>query len=420
MLPTQVLKRSHQSHSYQEESNEVDDLLVAASFAQIPFNQATIQNAEQKMDGPQIRIPVSLPIDVSSDSDESCASDEENKHILGEEEYISNLDKVRIGNTEKGDSDSDSGDESEVDLREALNKMTEGDDDVDEGNFFKVGENPKTEHEIDAYTAPLEELQSKFQINLTVEEEEHRRLENGYDYTSSLKLCPAGYIACHMVEDRTIVVESTLSNPLAEGSLLVLRVPNEEDSRLIPLGKIFEIFGPVSRPFYTIRLPSSPSLRVGKAKTIPNGSKAQIDIVGTDENEISLSDSEDVVDSPDVKAKSEETMEVPETSTPPSLEKPDDWSPSGRFTTIVASVPRQLVFYIDNEATLLDTFSIMKNSGKGCDASNFYDEEVLNANDLYFSDDEEERQFKLSKKKGRIRSIDNRSSNPRIPGFHSA
>jgi hypothetical protein len=59
---------------------------------------------------------------------------------------------------------------------------------------------------------------------------------------------------------------------------------------------------------------------------------------------------------------------------------------------------RQTVYYIEDEAKLLDTFAIMRNSGKGCDASNLYDEEVLNVNDLYFSDDEEERQFKSNKK----------------------
>jgi rRNA processing protein Gar1 len=417
MLPSQVPKRSLESHSSQEEHNEVDDLLVAASFAQIPFNQPNLQ-ADDIGESNQIRIPVPLPIDVSSDSDESYISHERNVSDMGKKESVSDMEEGKIGeNLGKEVSESDSGDESDIDLREVLNKMTEVDDDVDEDNFFKVGEKPKTEHEIDAYTAPLEELQSKFQIKLTVEEEEYRRFTNEYESKSSLKLCPAGYIVCHMVEDRTIVVESTLNNPLSEGSLLVLRLSDQEKLKSIPLGKIFEIFGPVSRPFYTIRLPPPPSLRVGKTHIISNHVKAKLPSVGIDENEISLSDSDDVVNIPDVEVKDEKIKDVSESADPISLDITDDWSPSGRFTAIVASIPRQVVFYIENEATLLDTFSIMRNSGKGCDASNFFDEEVLNANELYFSDDEEERQFKLKKKKER--RVENRSSNTRIPGFHS-
>jgi rRNA processing protein Gar1 len=34
----------------------------------------------------------------------------------------------------------------------------------------------------------------------------------------------------------------------------VIRVDEDEKLRLLPLGKVFEIFGPISRPLYTIAL----------------------------------------------------------------------------------------------------------------------------------------------------------------------
>ena len=49
--------------------------------------------------------------------------------------------------------------------------------------------------------------------------------------------------------------------------------------------------------------------------------------------------------------------------------------------------------FVKDVSTLIDTHTIMKHSGWGCDASNVYDEE-LDAKDVKFSDDEQERLFK--------------------------
>jgi len=85
----------------------------------------------------------------------------------------------------------------------------------------------------------------------------------------------------------------------------------------------------------------------------------------------------------------------------------DPWSENGLLTKWIKENPRLEVYYTknQNQVKFLDTQSVVRNSRKGCDASNIYDEEVDAVKEMYFSDDEEERQFK-QKAKGK-RGIDN-------------
>jgi len=110
----------------------------------------------------------------------------------------------------------------------------------------------------------------------------------------------------------------------------------------------FEVFGPVSQPLYTVRLP------------------------------------------------------------PPDESTGNDcWSENGSHTNILALNKSADVHFIKKDAHLLDTKTIRMQSGKGCDASNVYDEEV-NIEEVEFSDDEEERRHKLLLKRSKKRS--NRTS----------
>lgn len=372
-------------------------MTVAASFAHVPvYQHKPHDNVASDREKPEC-----------SFKDSESGSDEGDNDVAEEDALEKVGDSGTNDKTETLEDDyDDEDDESDVDLTEALARMSDdvGDDDDDEPS--KKPRRPKTEHEIDPYSTPLEELQSNFQLNLTVEEEEHLRLADGNQHSKSLKLCPAGHISCHMVDDRTIVVESTQKRPLDEGSLLVIRVDEDKKLRLLPLGKVFEIFGPISRPLYTIRLPAPPSRSKEKRRN-PTAILGKLESKNDDENEISISD-----DEAGQEVQLDEAVDLPL--------PPDNWSAQGQFTTILAAAPRQTVYYIEDEAKLLDTFAIMRNSGKGCDASNLYDEEVLNANELYFSDDEEERQFKSNKKRvGKDRGYEKRQGQLDIPGFHA-
>jgi rRNA processing protein Gar1 len=191
-----------------------------------------------------------------------------------------------------------------------------------------------------------------------------------------------------MVTDRTIVVESVAtggSAPLDEGSLLVIRVQNEVDdkemSRLMPLGKVFEVFGPVSRPLYTVRLPPANDKRV---KKIEKETSAGVD---RDADEISLNDEE-----PEVQGESREGEPVAESTSmegePSALKtvssasntgkeeqdgsnkvdgtESDPWAQKGKYTNILESTKGMPVYYIPDIAKLLDTGAVIRNSGRGC------------------------------------------------------
>lgn len=392
------------------EPEQADDFAVAASFAHVPEYQFKPVEEDEKPEVKPRDKEDEKPEVKPRDKEEQKPEDEDSESDSDEEE---GKEPAADENFEGAEEKDDSDDESEVDLAEALARMN--DEDEDEAPSKKP-QAPKTEHEIDPYSTPMDELQSKFQLNLTVEEEEHLRLADGNPHSStSLQLCPAGHVSCHMVEDRTIVVECTQKSPLDEGSLLVIRVGEDEKLRLLPLGKVFEVFGPISRPLYTIRLPPPPS-RPKKKKAPPKATTEKKEANVEDENEISLNDAEGGEEESQPPAEEKEPEKEPDEAPLP----PDDWSAKGQFTGILAAAPRQTVYYIEAGAKLLDTFAIMRTSGKGCDASNLYDEEVLNSNDLYFSDDEEERQFKSKKKKGGKASYrEDRKGQPNIPGFHA-
>ena len=125
---------------------------------------------------------------------------------------------------------------------------------------------------------------------------------------------------------------------------------------------MFEVFGPVKQPLYTIRLLSPRDL----VRRMPP---------------------------PKATATSEDDGDAPteaEPLVPPEDEDADPWAEDGRHTKLLRGHPSIDVYFVRDEARLIDTSHVIQLSGKGCDASNLYDEE-LNANEIDYSDDEEER-----------------------------
>ena len=125
-----------------------------------------------------------------------------------------------------------------------------------------------TKHELDAYekwsSSEVLSVLSKL-INFQIGEQNEQVLQNIHpptlqqdqiNATNTTSLPLAGRLKFHLVSECTIVVESVLQMPpLDEGTLLVIQIPNI----IIPLRKIFEVFGPVARPLYTLRIPPPPS-----------------------------------------------------------------------------------------------------------------------------------------------------------------
>ena len=74
---------------------------------------------------------------------------------------------------------------------------------------------------------------------------------------------------------------------------------------------------------------------------------------------------------------------------PPIVEE-DPWSLNGKYTQLLKQQKHMPVYFVKDVSTLIDTHTVMKHSERACDDFNVYDEE-LDAKDVKFSDDEQER-----------------------------
>lgn len=445
----------------------------------------------------------STPTSTKMDEEDPSDGTDDNGGFKTTEDCVENDDE------DNNDDDSDDGDDdqSDVDLAVAARQIKQlekgDDDDADDDDYddddspiegFGVSAPPKTEHELDAYRMPIHELEEQLQIQLSVDQSctlfsapsstssatkgqlsSPPNKANGIKVVDPNQLSIAGTIKHFMVAERTVVVESAASNaasaseysgPLDEGSLLVFRKPISDSNiegvenqssmpsqqEFVLLGRIFEVFGPVSRPLYTIRLPQPPASPRQKQKATPKSrrqAKESIDVAlqspesqnepsrveqgienkAAPENSVAarenlersaegdgnveintnqlvaVSNGEDDDDSISPPMKDSKAIDaVSDDSTDKKEEEDkslvDPWAPEGELTKFLKANPNMSTFFISDEARLIDTRYVMRVSGKGCDASNLYDEEVTNSNEMYYSDDEKERDAKSKKKRG--------------------
>lgn len=328
-------KKRRQEYVEDETEETVDDLAYAATFAAMMGPSSTSNGVQQ---------------DNHEQGDDD--NDDSNEISVGDEEE-EDVDKV-VQNSPPQDKDEES--ESEEEDYGDVNDNNLDDDDDDESDDELRGTNqtsikqdktiaPKTENEVDAYRTPIQELEKHLEFRLTVEDDQDTTSESKKSRNlNSSNLILAGTVKHYMASDRTVVVESnppvggSSASPLDEGNLLVLRPEPKQNStgeipKLIPLGRIFEVFGPVSRPLYTIRLPVPPS-----------ESKEREDSV----------------------VETKETEEDPKSSEREAQVPPDHWGPNGKYSLILADTNMVSVYFVQDEAKLLDTKKIMRNSGKGC------------------------------------------------------
>mmetsp|Transcript_24278 Transcript_24278/g.53132 ORF Transcript_24278/g.53132 Transcript_24278/m.53132 type:complete len:691 (+) Transcript_24278:143-2215(+) len=513
------------NNSGHQQLEVVDDLAHAAQFAIVPPNNSaaattctsalaesvsTADPTKKQEDGNEIEV------NDDSDDDDSDASIADAAGIDGDKE-------------DKDDDSSDDDESDDEDLAEAMQRMEQATAREEEAGLTTLNA-PKTENEVDGYKVPIQELESQLQIRLTVDDEStstttatataaNKKKKNITENQLSL----AGRIKNYMAVDRTVVVASAAvspsssglqqaTGPLDEGSLLVIKKQHaantstddsapyadtsEAATTLIPLGRIFEVFGPVSQPLYTIRLPSPPWSSKDKQKLVPNqnkiskknsnkenckkqknqlteakkvnekGDDAAVD-GNQDDAKMSRNDKEiregevssDNKSPPEMSEKANEATAMEEESSSPSPSTEADtvgkeqnnafknedtrtqpqsilredkesstsdkegsdtkadttapgsndaapekvvvdmWAVDGEYAKFLCRNKNIEVYYIQDEAKLIDTGFVMRTSGKGCDASNIYDEEIMNTNEAYYSDDEKEREAK-NKKKG--------------------
>ena len=370
-------KRQWHNTEGEEQGESVDDLAHAATFAVVSSAMVaapTIPHVGKEDDDNEIEV---------TDEEESGSGEEDEHH------------KAPVGNHEKEEGenlndDDDDDDDSDVDLAEAVAKMQQ---ESEAESAAVTGGPPKTEHEVDAYKTPIQELEKHLQFQLSVRDDKDGapKLRN----LNSDNLSLAGKVKHFMAVDRTVVVESnppnngSFSSPLDEGSLLVVRktTANSTDvaSSLIPLGRIFEVFGPVTQPLYTIRLPTPTSQTSGVAPPegnhiVPAEVKNEVtpNHVENDGPKESDREGEESTEKNEEEKKVNQSVKVDEDSTlkEPSVSEglksfgekdaADPWGPGGEFAKILSENKEIFVYFVKDESKLIDTGAIMRKSGKGC------------------------------------------------------
>jgi len=426
-----------------------DDMAVAASFAALVYTPPPVVATIMK-DPPATTGTGNTTITNGGD-DEPARKADDNEIDLGSEQDDSSSDSSSDSSDDENDDEKDA--PKIVDLekeRSELERMQQGkkgrrkngnhnDHDDDEGGTSA----PKTENELDSYRTPLSELEQQFQLDLTVQEK---------DYTSKtpsqeIKLCLAGNVKAHMVQDRTVIVEcfappkdtgTFTTQPLDEGSLLVFRMElpavdddvdkdndNQDNTattqttkeKLIPLGKVFEVFGPVRRPLYTVRLPCKQEKKkkaqplgkvvVDQLKDAKNESTANQSASANDESENQPDTAKDPAKQPDTtndlakvavvggemdggdddeaKGKAvddstasdtksngkeeQQTHNLDSDSKHPTNhgeEEEDHWLADGKYTLFLAQNPELAIYYVQDAAKMIDAQAILRMSARGC------------------------------------------------------
>ena len=427
-------KRRYREVPHQHE-NDVDDLLVASEAVRSTWVQTkspdpedasvestdvsiTSDNGQSKCDDDDV-VPKSGDISVASGNevalgeDEDCELKDINPTNSANQPNVADIDIDATKDSdfqEPQNTSPDSGeddDESDVDLSQ---EVVEDDDDA----RTSVKSTPRTHNEIDPFRCPTDQLR---QLNVTVDPNAIESLRKGGDGSIILdeeiktNLRLSGTVRTYLPEQRTVVVDSfipfplksknscEISSPLDEGSLLVILTKEKnhgdqsndlvsvetlsaEPCQVQILGPIMEVFGPVARPLYAIRLPDATKVISG---TKEEKKLATIDDDEKDSNEIEISENE--VEEP--KETETDTRDEGDNQTPI-----DPWAMDGKLCKLLKSHPNVATFCLMNHAKLIDTDQVIRKSGKGCDASNIYDEEPGANEPQYFSDDEQERQSK--------------------------
>ena len=123
---------------------------------------------------------------------------------------------------------------------------------------------------------------------------------------------------------------------------------------VIPLGKILEVFGPVSRPLYTVRLLLLNDSKLNHHDQGHKNNDNEVDdklehknVVQNETNVCTTNNNDDDDDDLDLVTK-------------------DPWSDDGVLTNWIKSKPSLDVYYATNQVKFVDKQSVARNSRKGC------------------------------------------------------
>eukprot|EP00979_Chaetoceros_neogracilis_P005370 scaffold982_cov234-Chaetoceros_neogracile.AAC.10 len=313
-------KYNHQQNSYAEEA--VDDLAFAASYAIVTT--------------PDIKIPIESPGKKPTNSlNERDRDGEGIAAVQSKSQHGNDMREAKDSDSEQDSSD----DESEAGLSEQLARMEKED-------FPKKAQQnsriivPTTQNEVDLYNCPVAELEQKLDLDLGISKNDEIITKN-----------QLGNIA---VKDNEICV--------------------------VPLGKILEVFGPVSNPLYTLRLTKTSGPKKQDARPSTDSTK-----VGKDEDPLSAEENDntikDINSKGSIVAKEEGAQlegdviknnanNIENLNESKSGDNcPDTWSKDGVLTEWIKSNGNMQVYYSEDQVKMVDTLTVARNSRKGCGKS---------------------------------------------------
>jgi hypothetical protein len=378
-------RRTKRYHDEDEEELCIDDLAVAAQYAFAVPTSATpvaLVVPRHSMNNNNVDFVVVDEDEIDLDEEEEASLQSQSpveatgagvSSVVEENNIPPATEKPNILGPGYDSTDDDSDEESDMDILERLAHMEGGgdDEDSDDGDApdRSAGAVPRklmTVNEIDAYQADLHQLQDLLQWNTIAP-------PSANICSGPPELQIAGHVQHHVIEERTIVILSLQGGDLLkEGTPLVLRQSSSASStvakQVIPLGNILEIFGPVSQPLYSVRL-----------------AMPREETVGSKEHESSGMEHAEAEIAAGGKAL-------------PTLPILDPWTKGGKYTKVLQANAKQPVYFWHDSSAIMDREAVYRNSSRGCDASNIFDEEILEVQD--YSDDEQERVSKGHRKKG--------------------
>ncbi len=307
-----------------QENIVTDDLEYIAKFAEIPVYVSDLTS----------------PPEVIANSKMDADSDD------GDEEE----DAMEQNKSETSSTESESEEESEAEeiihskKKGMKSLLTEEEEDV-----LNADEPPRTKHEI-VNDEDIVDTSDPNQTETTPQSPEFpQRIEN------IQLLSKVGYVLSSIPSEKTIVIQAYPTiTPLNESSIIC----NEYG---VVLGKISEVFGPVSTPFYIVRIRSkqSPDNSSNTQKTSNVTKNQDSEPMDEVENSVKNPTEGELGELPSV------VENVAEEALPQKLATVWDVFPS---TTIVYTAPSYASYITPN------LLSSMK--AKGSDASNAFDEEV--------------------------------------------
>jgi Gar1/Naf1 RNA binding region. len=401
----------------------VDDLEFAANFAFVttPTTDSTPSTLPIHKPTTRMHPEETLDQDDQESDSSSDSSDEKDDTERGvDDDDDDDDDGVDEGNND-GEVDSSEDDESDVDLSKELAQMENEEDEPKHGSKSNRIVVPKTQNELDVYNCPVTELEKTLDLGLELGDVLVFEPAGSGLMTARVqvdRIRPAGNIKFHMVSDRTIVVESNPQGGLAsasnrydsnhsvkkpllldEGNLLLLKITKDNHPMIakitdgselkdtevfvVPLGKILEVFGPVSKPLYTLRLPAVHPLHqrtprkdaLFKIKKEDNQDNDTTDLnklvveklkdsMENSPNDKAAETSETIVSA--TKIENETVAQEHKGNVPIKNENIDPWSENGILTKWLKRTPKLEVFYCDDQVKVVDTQTVVKNSRKGC------------------------------------------------------